>query len=157
MHLKSHQRSDSSLSGTCGEWLFPLQARLHVVVWYSFLGVSITLLSLRTFHPAIREIVSKPLGNIKVLGKQLRVSGVLLVLWVCILYGILISIWWLRLHSYFEERGAGLPGNGLLAAIALTGHLADVSMGMVLLPVSRHSALVSTCCYKLCAGTRAVC
>ena len=49
----------------------------------------------------------------------------------------------MRLRDYFQQRGEGLPGNNIVAAIALTGHLADVTMGMVLLPVSRHSALAS--------------
>ena len=55
-------------------------------------------------------------------------------------------MWWSRLRDYFEERGrAGAVGNGngRLAAIALTGHVCDVTMGMVLVPVSRHSALAS--------------
>ena len=32
-----------------------------------------------------------------------------------------------------------MGGNNALAAIALTGHYADVTMGMVLLPVSRYA------------------
>lgn len=32
-----------------------------------------------------------------------------------------------------------MSGNNALAAIALTGHFADVTMGMVLLPVSRYA------------------
>ncbi|KAH9206406.1 hypothetical protein DL95DRAFT_487489 [Leptodontidium sp. 2 PMI_412] len=44
-------RSDQHCyAGTCGEWLFPLQARLHVVVWYCWLGISVTVLAVRAFH-----------------------------------------------------------------------------------------------------------
>ena len=131
-------------AATCGEWLFPLQARLHVVVWYMWISLSVTILGFRAFQPSIRNLVSRPLGiQVPLMGKQLRVSGGLVVLWICCLYSILISVWWIRLRDYFEERGEGLPGNNVVAAIALTGHLCDVTMGMVLLPVSRHSALVS--------------
>lgn len=131
-------------AGTCGETLFPFQARIHVVVWYIWLSLSVALLGLRAFQPRIRLLVAKSLGwEVPLLGKQLRISGLFLVFWVFSLYGILIGIWWIRLRDYFEERGAGLPGNNVVAAVAQTGHLADVSMGMVLLPVSRHSALAS--------------
>ena len=131
-------------AATCGEWLFPLQARLHVVVWYMWISLSITFLALRAFKPWIRDLTSKLLGTqVPLIGKQLRVGGVTLLIWICSLYGILIGIWWMRLRDYFQEQGEGLPGNNIVAAVALTGHLADVTMGMVLLPVSRHSALVS--------------
>ena len=131
-------------AGTCGEWLFPLQARLHVVVYYLWISLSVTLLGLRAFQPSIRHLTSTSLGiQVPVIGKQLRVSGVLVILWVCSLYGIVIGIWWIRLRDYFHERGVGLPGNNIIASVALTGHFTDVTMGMVLLPVSRHSALAS--------------
>ncbi|USW58985.1 Putative ferric reductase transmembrane component-like domain-containing protein [Septoria linicola] len=139
-------------AGTCGETLFPLQARLHVVVWYIWISLSITLLGLRAFRPTVRNFVSTALGyEVPLLGKQLRASGLLLVFWILSLYGILIGIWWIRLRDYFHERGEGLPGNNVVAAVALTGHLADVTMGMVLLPVSRHSALASF--FKLSPST----
>lgn len=131
-------------AGTCGEWLFPFQARFHVVVWYLWISLSTALLALRAFRPSVRILISRSLGiRAPLMEKQIRVSGLLLVVWVSALYGIVIGIWWMRLRDYFEERGKGLPGNTIVAAVALTGHLADVTMGMVLLPVSRHSALAS--------------
>ena len=131
-------------AGTCGEWLFPLQARLHVVVWYLWISLSVLILALRAFQPSVQNVLhtAVPL-RIPLMRKQLRISGVLLVSWVLSLYGILIGIWWIRLRDYFATRGAGLAGNAIVAAVAQTGHLADVTMGMVLLPVSRHSALAS--------------
>lgn len=74
--------------------------------------------------------------------------------WVLSLYGAVIGIWWVRLRNYFTERGiAGgiMEGNLRLAATALTGHICDITMGMVLLPISRHSALGSF--FKLSAST----
>jgi hypothetical protein len=131
-------------AGTCGESLFPLQARLHVVVWYLWISLSVAILALRAFQPSIRCLTSKALGfEAPLIGKQFRISGLLLISWICILYGTAIGIWWIRLRDYFQERGVGLPGNRIVAGVALTGHLADITMGMVLLPVSRHSALAS--------------
>ncbi|KAF2163580.1 hypothetical protein M409DRAFT_68479 [Zasmidium cellare ATCC 36951] len=125
-------------AGTCGEWLFPLQARLHVVVWYMWISISILFLALRAFRPGVQGLVSTTICR-----KRLRVSGVLVGFWTLALYGILIGVWWVRLREYFRDRGEGLPGNNIIAAVAQTGHLADVTMGMVLLPVARHSALAS--------------
>ena len=50
------------------------------------------------------------------------------------------------MRTYFDERGQEegvLVGDGRLAAVALIGHVCDVTMGMALIPVSRHSALAS--------------
>ncbi|CZT44433.1 uncharacterized protein RSE6_04599 [Rhynchosporium secalis] len=135
-------------AGTCGEWLFPLQARLHVVVWYCWLGLSVTVLAIRAFHPMMQKSLRSPLVNksIPFMAKKLSVSGLLVLLWIISLYGIIIGIWWVRLDEYFTKRGMEggvLSGNKRLAAIALTGHLCDVTMGMAILPISRHSALAS--------------
>ena len=130
-------------AGTCGEWLFPLQARLHIVVWYCWLSLSVTFLALRAFHPSIRRGLHKQIyiHQLPIVRKSLTISGVLVVLWVLSLYGILIALWWLRLRGYFVTRGeqGGITnGNSRVAAVALTGHVCDVTMGMVLLPVSRN-------------------
>ena len=93
-------------------------------------------------------------GKLPIIGKHLSISGALVGLWVCALYGIITGIWWTRLSTYFHERGRDgnvTSGNDLVAAVALTGHYADVTMGMVLIPVSRHSALASF--FKLSVST----
>lgn len=142
-------RSDHHcFAGTCGESLFPLQARLHVTVWYSWLCLSVTFLAVRAFHPEMQKILARPLWNRKIplVGKQLSAGGSLTVLWIFTLYAIIVGIWWLRLREYFVDRnlqGGITKGGNQLAAIALTGHICDVTMGMALLPVSRHSALAS--------------
>ncbi|KUJ09557.1 uncharacterized protein LY89DRAFT_761136 [Mollisia scopiformis] len=143
-------------AGTCGEWLFPLQARLHVVIWYCFLGISVTILALRAFQPRLRKRLQKPLfeGKIPIIGKQIGLGGLLILLWIISLYGIIVGVWWIRLEAYFTQRGLEggvLNGNKRLAAIALTGHLCDVTMGMAILPISRHSALASF--FKLSVAT----
>ncbi|KAB8356629.1 hypothetical protein FH972_024206 [Carpinus fangiana] len=135
-------------AGTCGEWLFPLQARLHVIVWYFWISISVAVLGFRAFHPGLRKLLGHHITSKEIpkVGKHLAVSGVLIICWIIALYGIVVGIWWIRLHDYFAERGnsAGVSaGNYRLAAIALTGHMCDVTMGMVLLPISRHSALAS--------------
>lgn len=135
-------------AGTCGEWLFPLQARLHVAVWYCWLSISVAVLAVRAFHPTLRQVLRRPLfkRKIPVVGKQLCISGLLIFLWIIMLYGIITRIWWLRLRDYFVQRGhqGGVnSGNERIAAVALTGHMCDVTFGMAIIPVSRHSALAS--------------
>lgn len=130
-------------AATCGEWLFPLQARLHVTVWYSWLSLFVTFLAVRAFSPELRRVLRLPVPG---LGKYVAVSGLLVGVWIVALYGALIGVWWWRLRDYFVARGreGGVDeGNGTLAAIALLGHLCDVTLGMVLVPISRHSALAS--------------
>lgn len=142
--------------GVCGEVLFPLQTRLHVIIWYCWLSISVTFLALRAFHPSIRRKLQKHIiqGQLPVVGKSFTISGALIVFWILSLYGIIIGVWWLRLEDYFVTRGqaAGISmGTREIAAVALTGHFADVTMGMVLLPVARNSALSSF--FRLSAST----
>jgi Ferric reductase like transmembrane component len=143
-------------AGTCGENLFPLQARIHVVVWYAWLSIAVTILAFRAYSPNLRRILRTPVfeRKIPILGKHLAVSGCLIVLGIVSLYGIIFGIWWIRLQQYFvgvgRDNGINEGGNRL-AAIALTGHLCDVTMGMVLLPISRHSAWSSF--FKLSVST----
>ena len=135
-------------AGTCGEWLFPLQARLHVVIWYAWLSISVAFLAVRAFHPELQNALRSLLFSDKLplIRKHFTVGGSLMVMWILGLYGVVVGVWWVRLRDYFTNRNssAGIHhGSNRLAAIALTGHLCDITMGMVLLPISRHSALAS--------------
>lgn len=135
-------------AGTCGEWLFPLQARLHVVVWYAWLSISITFLAVRAFHPEMQKSLAHPVTKMKIpiIRKQATIGASLMVSWIIGLYGVIVGLWWIRLQAYFTDRNTSngiYHGSNRLAAIALTGHLCDVTMGMALLPISRHSALAS--------------
>ena len=143
-------------AGTCGEWLFPLQARLHVVIWYAWISASVTFLAVRSFHPQMQKFLNHSLmkRNLILVGKPLTVGGALLFAWIAVLYGVVVAVWWIRLRDYFVGRGEAsgiLHGGNKLAAVALTGHLCDITMGMVLIPISRHSALASF--FKLSPST----
>lgn len=150
-------RSDHHcFAGTCGEWLFPLQARLHVVIWYSWVSITVTFLAVRAFHPQMQKTLASPLTTrpLPFIRKYLTISGALMVLWVTALYGIVVGVWWIRLRDYFTDRATAGDihhGGHRLAATALTGHMCDITMGMVLLPISRHSALASF--FKLSVST----
>lgn len=135
-------------AGTCGEYYFPLQARLHVVIWYFWISIFVTFLAVRAFFPELRRFLRRSVldHRLPVVRKLITISGLLTVIWTLALYGIIVGVWWIGLRDYFEERGhtGGVyVGNEILAAIALVGHLCDVTMGMVLIPISRHSALAS--------------
>ena len=143
-------------AGTCGEWLFPLQARVHVLIWYSWISISATFLAVRAFHPRMQKLLDQELveGKVAVIGKRVTLGGALAVFWVIALYGAVIWVWWRRLRDYFVDRGNAdgvYRGGDLLAAVALTGHLCDITMGMVLMPIARHSALASF--FKLSPST----
>lgn len=71
-------------------------------------------------------------------GGKLTIGGLVLVLWQTTLYAVLLVNWWPDLRRYFTRRGDGLAGNITIAFVAQSGHLADVTMGLVLLPVTRY-------------------
>ena len=149
----THASNHHCYAGVCGSWLFPIQARQHVGVWYLWLTLSSLFLAVRAFCSPIRRITSAPLFGmwLPVMGKRVTVGGLMMVVWQLFLYGILVFIWWQRLREYFQNRGGELPGNDVVAFVAQSGHLADVTMGMVLLPVTRHSALAAF--FKLSPST----
>jgi hypothetical protein len=129
---------------------------LHVVVWYSWILISVVFFAVRAFHPGMRRFIQRRVFEFKLplVGEQLAISALVGFIWIVSLYGIIVGVWWIRLRDYFLDRGHKggiLEGNHRLAAIALTGHLCDVTMGMVLIPVSRHSALASF--FKLSVST----
>ena len=146
-HISNHH----CYAGVCGEWLFPTEARRHVAVWYAWLAISLGFLSLRALRPGVRKLTSMHLRLwVPLMDKRLTVGGLMWVMWQSVLYGILVGIWWPRLDEYFQNRGKTgdgqrLSGNGLLASVALSGHLADVTMGLVLLPVTRYVILSKEC------------
>lgn len=126
-------------AGVCGSWLFPRHARLHVGLWYLWLLLSVLFLTLRATQPSVRRLTSSTLGlTIPLLEVQVTLGGLILVLWQALLYSALLGVWWPKLEDYFAKRGAGLPGNLAIAFVAQSGHLADVTMGMVLLPITRY-------------------
>ncbi|KAI4224528.1 MAG: hypothetical protein LQ349_007218, partial [Xanthoria aureola] len=123
-------------------------ARLHVVIWYLWLSVTVTFLAVRAFRPKLQKALAKQIYRRKlpVVNRSLTVGAAVMISWIVALYALIIGIWWPRLHEYFVDRSlaGGIRGGGdRLAAIALTGHMCDVTMGMVLVPISRHSALAS--------------
>jgi len=143
-------------AGTCGAWLFPLQTRLHVIIWYMWLSISVTFLAVRAFHPEMQKVLTRPIWRRKLplVGRSLTIGGSLIFLWIIALYAVVIGVWWIRLRDYFVQRsiaGGIHRGGNRLAAVALTGHLCDITMGMVLVPISRHSALASF--FKLSVST----
>lgn len=104
-------------------------------VWYSWLLISVAFLTLRASNRAVRDFLSK--GPMTPWGGRATIGVLVLVLWQTILYAVLLINWWPELRRYFTQRGEGLPGNITIAFVAQSGHLADVTMGLVLLPVTR--------------------
>ena len=91
--------------------------------------------AVRAFQPQLRRFLRRRLFNCRLplVGERLAISGLLGFIWIISLYGIILGVWWIRLRDYFVDRGQKsgvLEGNHRLAAIALTGHLCDVTMGI---------------------------
>jgi hypothetical protein len=125
-------------AGVCGEWLFHTTARQHVAAWYTWLLITAAFFTLRAKCLPVRQFTSTSIGlTIPYIKRTVTRGGLMLATWQCILYSVLIVIWWAPLREYFTTRGEGLPGNIIVALVAQTGHLADVTMGMVLFPVTR--------------------
>ncbi|KAL9595107.1 MAG: hypothetical protein Q9219_006650 [cf. Caloplaca sp. 3 TL-2023] len=148
-HDKSVATAHVVVKGTdMADFMKIAEARLHVVVWYVWLSLTVTILAVRAFHLEMQQLLSRIVftRQIPFSGRHLTIGAILMMLWILALYGVIIGIWWARLYQYFVDRSAagGIErGGNRLAAVALTGHLCDVTMGITLIPISRHSALAS--------------
>lgn len=125
-------------------------------MWYLWISFTAAFLAIRAFYPGLRWHLKRPIlhRRLPYIGHHLTVSGAIFTFWILSLYGAIIGNWWTRLYDYFEIKGREngvFSGIHRVSASALTGHFCDVTMGMVLLPVSRHSALATF--FKLSLST----
>lgn len=78
--------------------------------------------------------------------QKLSVGSIMMALWIAGLYGAIAGLWWHPIDNYYEKRVKKLgvvDGTEVLTALAVSGQWCAVTLGLVLAPVARHSALGS--------------
>ncbi|PSK37292.1 hypothetical protein B9Z65_2034 [Elsinoe australis] len=121
--------------------------RLHIASYYSVLSFILLILVLRRIYAPIRNVLDAYISKRTIPSTALRFTfgGLLLISAIALLLGGSLGYFTRdQLHSYRVRAIAAEDNtNGYmrLAAVGFTGHLTDVLMGLIILPVSRTSVL----------------
>jgi len=131
----------------CVEENFPVQVRIHVVYYYICLVLTALALILRKnvarLHSLSERLVSTKL--IPYTSMRLSYGGLLMSFWILLIVALPQTYWYMPEMNFYRERQLRIiqstQAAWKIAAIGTTGHLCDILMGLVVLPVSRDSAL----------------
>ncbi|OBR08367.1 Ferric reductase [Colletotrichum higginsianum IMI 349063] len=129
----------------CSEDYFDFETRLHLIIYYGLLAVLGIALLLRKYFPRVRTISGHHLlpGG-PLVSKSVTVGGLLASVWIV---GVTASttVFWLPAQWDFWGQRAD-PLGWMSAKIQLTitgvtGHYADILLGLLIIPVSRNSLI----------------
>jgi hypothetical protein len=127
----------------CSEDYFSYETRLHVIIYYGFLSLTLCLLFLHAYSSAVRSSASlQLLANVPLIGERLTLGGLLMCIWISILTIGPTIYWFPTQWEFWGDRADHL--NWISAKIQLTitgvtGHYADILLGLLIIPVSRNS------------------
>ncbi|KAF5668348.1 ferric reductase [Fusarium heterosporum] len=129
----------------CSEEFFTFETRVHLTVFYAFLATSLCILLLRANSPTFRHIVNFHLFHeLPLVGKRVTVGGLLTSLIIFVLV-CCSTIYWLpaqnELWGHKTDPLNWATAKIQLTATGVTGHYADILLGLLLLPVSRNSLI----------------
>ncbi|KAF5591942.1 ferric reductase [Fusarium pseudoanthophilum] len=133
----------SCYATVCPEDYFSFEARLHVVIYYCFLSLTLCLLALRLYSPAFRSFTNiRLLAGVRLVGKRFTLGETFMAIWILVIT-LGPTIYWFPTH--WDFWGRRLDGLGWISAkiqltiTGITGHYADVLLGLLIIPVSRNS------------------
>ncbi|KAM0340360.1 hypothetical protein ACHAPU_010496 [Fusarium lateritium] len=129
----------------CSEDPFTFETRVHLTVFYTFLATILCILLLRANSQAVRRTANIHLFHeLPLVGKRVTVGGLLTSLAILAVVGCSTIYWlpgqnelWRRKTDPLDWASARLQ----LTITGVTGHYADILLGLLLLPVSRNSLI----------------
>ncbi|KAJ4137261.1 hypothetical protein NW768_002843 [Fusarium equiseti] len=124
----------------CSEGPFTFETRVHITVYYAFLATFICLLLLRT---STLQISNTHIAHeLPLIGKRVTLGGLLTSLAI-LTVTLCSTIYWLPAHdelwSYKTDPLDWASAKLQLTITGVTGHYADILLGLLLIPVSRNS------------------
>lgn len=130
----------------CSEKIWPLETRIHIAVYYGLLASIGCALFLRAYKPSCRRLSSYYLlrHEVPVLEKRVSVGGLALAIWIVSVTLATTAFWVPPVTAFYALRSDPLgwaDGQVRLVVTQVTGHHADILLGLLLIPVSRNSLL----------------
>jgi ferric-chelate reductase len=127
----------------CSEEYFPFETRVHLITYYGFLILTTFFFVLRQYNQTARSLSGFHLFyQLPLLGKRITLGGFLFFVWTLAVVGA-PTVFWLPVQDRFWGLRAD-PLNWssaklLLTITGVTGHYADILLGLLIIPVSRNS------------------
>lgn len=129
----------------CSEEYFPFETRLHLIIYYGFLILTMAFFILRQYIPRVRSFCGfHLLGELPLIGKRITVGGALFFLWILAVVGGPTAVWLPAQDRFWGSRADPLAWTSarlLLTITGVTGHYPDFLLGVLIIPVSRNSLL----------------
>ncbi|CAH0046840.1 unnamed protein product [Clonostachys solani] len=127
----------------CSEDYFPLETRLHIATYYGLLVAGSCLLLLQASTQYGRSLSRSHLSPVlPILGKRITVGGLTISLLVISTTLGTTSFWLPAQAKFWGARTDPLEWDTAkirLTVTGITGHYADILLGLLLIPVSRNS------------------
>ncbi|CAG7561206.1 unnamed protein product [Fusarium equiseti] len=124
----------------CSEGPFTFETRVHITVYYAFLATLICLLLLRTSTQHISNIHIA--HELPLIGNRVTLGGLFTSLAI-LAVTLCSTIYWLpaqdELWGYKTDPLDWASAKLQLTITGVTGHYADILLGLLLIPVSRNS------------------
>ncbi|KAF2222765.1 ferric reductase like transmembrane component-domain-containing protein [Elsinoe ampelina] len=137
-------------SAICVEEFFPYNVRIHIASYYTILSLILLSLVLQRTNAKFKRVLNTYVSTrpIPFTAIRLTVGGTLLIGAIALLLGGALGYFIGDQLDFYRARSiaADDTSNGYmrLAAVGFTGHLTDVLMGLIILPISRTSVLSRT-------------
>lgn len=129
----------------CTEDYFPLETRLHLTTFYGLLAVTSLFLWLRSSTHFVRTLSRTRLSpHLPILGKCITVGGLAMAVWLIGATGATAAFWTPAQLDFWGKRTDPLNWDSAKIRLTITGvsgHFADILLGLLVIPVSRNSLL----------------
>ncbi|KAK3650128.1 hypothetical protein LTR56_006403 [Elasticomyces elasticus] len=133
-------------SSVCVEQYYPYQTRLHIALFYTLLATLAILLAINAFSKTVQRLSSTWLFDFifPLIDRRLSLGGLVLGIPITALAFGSIGYWEPVQQTWWEARGAAVDFTVTIHRVAwtgITGHWLDIWIGLVIIPVGRHSIL----------------
>ncbi|KAH7139604.1 hypothetical protein B0J13DRAFT_586227 [Dactylonectria estremocensis] len=127
----------------CSEDYFPLETRLHLAAFYGLLMMMACMLLTRASIKSVRSLSGFYITPVlPILGKRISLGGLVTAISIIVATLATAGFWLPAQLDFWAERTDPLEWTSAkitLTITGVTGHYADILLGLLLIPVSRHS------------------
>ncbi|KAK0369386.1 hypothetical protein CLIM01_13250 [Colletotrichum limetticola] len=128
----------------CSEDYFEFETRLHLLVYFGLVAGFGCFLLLRSYITWVHALSSYHLMRIPLGGKRVTFGGLLASIWIVAVVASTTLFWLPAQRDFWNFRADPLGWASAklkLTITGVTGHYADILLGLLVIPVSRNSLL----------------
>ncbi|KXH67506.1 hypothetical protein CSAL01_00813 [Colletotrichum salicis] len=128
----------------CSEDYFEFETRLHLLVYFGLVAGFGCLLLLRSYTTWAHTLSSYHLLHMPLGGKRVTVGGLLACVWILVVVASTTLFWLPAQRDFWGFRADPLGWASAklkLTITGVTGHYADILLGLLVIPISRNSLL----------------